>query len=493
MLEQARRARCEGEPEQAAEELRRALALWRGPALADFAYESFAQAEIARLDELQLTALEERIEADLALGRDGELVGELEALVARHPLRERLRGQLMLALYRSDRQAEALHVYQEGRLALAQEVGLEPSQGLQRLERRILEQDPALAPPARRVSDHGSGGPSPAGAPSSPASSRWPRRRRGRLPADPRRRPNRSDGGQRGDRGRLRSRARSEDRRAAGDRPARDGPPEHRRGSGRRLGARRRGPDRLPDRSERAFACGPSAPARRRPTSPSGRARSGSETAFAISRPLSRGASPVSMRSRSMSTETIALSGRSRTAAVPALAGQPQTAHRSDARRGLGRQSRPDRLPDQRAHERRRGQGRRRPGLEHRRRRRWRLGRRRGEDSVEIDARTNRVSNRIEVAAASLTALAVGAGAVWAADPVGGSVWRIDPEPEADPAHASRSGSAWPGSPSARAPCGRRTRSPARSIASTRARTARASSAGSRQRAESPWARAPCG
>ena len=141
--------------------LRRALACWRGPALVDFAYESFAQAEIARLEELQLTALEERIEADLALGRDGELVGELEALVARHPLRERLRGQLMLALYRSDRQAEALDVYQEGRLALAQEVGLEPSQGLQRLERRILEQDPVLAPPGRR-SDHGSGGPSPA-------------------------------------------------------------------------------------------------------------------------------------------------------------------------------------------------------------------------------------------------------------------------------------------------------------------------------------------
>ena len=151
MLEEARRARAEGKPEEAAEELRRALALWRGPALADFAYESFAQAEIARLDELQLTALEERIEADLALGRHAELVGELEALVARHPLRERLRGQLMLALYRSDRQAEALHAYQEFRLALAEELGLEPSQGLQRLERQILEQDPELAAPTRRL------------------------------------------------------------------------------------------------------------------------------------------------------------------------------------------------------------------------------------------------------------------------------------------------------------------------------------------------------
>ena len=151
MLEEARRTRAEGKPDEAAEELRRALALWRGPALADFAYEPFAQTEIARLDELQLTALEERLDADLALGRDAELIGELEALVARHPLRERLRGQLMLALYRSDRQAEALHAYQEFRLALAEELGLEPSQGLQRLERQILEQDPELAAPARKL------------------------------------------------------------------------------------------------------------------------------------------------------------------------------------------------------------------------------------------------------------------------------------------------------------------------------------------------------
>jgi DNA-binding SARP family transcriptional activator/ABC-type branched-subunit amino acid transport system substrate-binding protein/streptogramin lyase len=151
MLEEARRTRAEGKPEKAAEELRRALALWRGPALADFAYEPFAQTEIVRLDELQLTAFEERLEADLALGRHTELIGELEALVARHPLRERLRGQLMLALYRSDRQAEALHVYQEFRLALAEELGLEPSQGLQRLERQILEQDAELAGPARKL------------------------------------------------------------------------------------------------------------------------------------------------------------------------------------------------------------------------------------------------------------------------------------------------------------------------------------------------------
>jgi YVTN family beta-propeller protein len=145
LLADGRRALARGEPEPAAEKVGEALALWRGPALADFAYESFAQADIARLEELRLSALEERVEADLALGRDAEIVGELEALVSRHPLRERLRGQLMLALYRSDRQAEALEVYQRGRRALAEELGLEPSQALQRLERQILEHDPVLA------------------------------------------------------------------------------------------------------------------------------------------------------------------------------------------------------------------------------------------------------------------------------------------------------------------------------------------------------------
>ena len=151
-LEEARRARARGEPELASEQLRQALALWRGPALPEFRYADFAQAEIARLDELRLAAQEERIEAELELGRHQELVVELEALVAEHPLRERPRGQLMLALYRSGRQAEALQAYQEGRRALAEELGIEPSESLRRLERRILEQDPALAapePPAR--------------------------------------------------------------------------------------------------------------------------------------------------------------------------------------------------------------------------------------------------------------------------------------------------------------------------------------------------------
>jgi DNA-binding SARP family transcriptional activator len=135
LLEEARRV----DPRRAVEPLREALALWRGPALADLAYEPFAQTEIARLEELRLAALEERIEADLATGRHAERVGELEALVADHPLRERLRGQLMLALYRSGRQAEALEVYQDARRTLVEELGLEPSVALQRLEKAILQ------------------------------------------------------------------------------------------------------------------------------------------------------------------------------------------------------------------------------------------------------------------------------------------------------------------------------------------------------------------
>jgi DNA-binding SARP family transcriptional activator len=132
------------EPETAAAKLQEALSLWRGPPLADFAYDRFARPEIARLEELRLVALEERIEADLALGRDAELVGELEALGAEHPLRERLRGQLMLALYRSGRQAEALEVYQDTRRALVEELGIEPTRAVHDLERAILVQDPAL-------------------------------------------------------------------------------------------------------------------------------------------------------------------------------------------------------------------------------------------------------------------------------------------------------------------------------------------------------------
>jgi len=137
-----------GRPAEAAATLREALSLWRGPALSDFAYQAFAQGEITRLEELRVAALEDRVEADLALGRHAELVGELESLVAQHPLRERLRGQLMLALYRSTRQAEALDVYREARRTLVEELGLEPSEELQRLQRAILAHDPAIEPPA---------------------------------------------------------------------------------------------------------------------------------------------------------------------------------------------------------------------------------------------------------------------------------------------------------------------------------------------------------
>ena len=151
LVEDGVRARSAGNPERGAALLREALELWRGPALSDFAYADFAQAAIARLEELRLVAREERIEADLALGRHAELVGELESLTAAHPLRERSRGQLMLALYRSGRQAEALEAYQEARQALVDELGIDPSPALQRLERAILNHDPSVdvAGPAR--------------------------------------------------------------------------------------------------------------------------------------------------------------------------------------------------------------------------------------------------------------------------------------------------------------------------------------------------------
>jgi DNA-binding SARP family transcriptional activator len=134
----------QSEPRGAADKLRAALALWRGPPLADLAYEPFAQTEIARLEEMRLAALEARFDADLAAGRHAELVAELEASIAQHPLREHLRGQLMLALYRSGRQAEALRTYQVARRELDEELGLEPGEELRRLERAILAHDPAL-------------------------------------------------------------------------------------------------------------------------------------------------------------------------------------------------------------------------------------------------------------------------------------------------------------------------------------------------------------
>ncbi|MEX2275081.1 MAG: AfsR/SARP family transcriptional regulator [Actinomycetota bacterium] len=155
LVEEGRSLLARGLAGDASDRLRDALSLWQGSALADFAYEGFAQAAVTRLEEIRLAAVELRIDADLALGRHDELVGELEALVAEHPLRERLRGQLMTALYRSARQAEALDAYQDARRVLADELGIDPSRVLQELERAILRQDPALeveapAPPGVR-------------------------------------------------------------------------------------------------------------------------------------------------------------------------------------------------------------------------------------------------------------------------------------------------------------------------------------------------------
>ena len=127
--------------------LRKALELWRGTPLAELR-EPFAQIERARLEHQWLAAVEQRIEADLALGRDVELIGELEQLIAEHPHRERLHGQLMLALYRSGAQAEALAAYQRARATLS-DLGLEPCERLRHLQKAILTQDTALMHPAR--------------------------------------------------------------------------------------------------------------------------------------------------------------------------------------------------------------------------------------------------------------------------------------------------------------------------------------------------------
>jgi DNA-binding SARP family transcriptional activator len=144
LVAEGRQALALGDPMRAATLLRHALALWRGPALADVMYEPFAQAEAARVEELRLCSIEAKVEADLALGRHADLVGELEALIDQHGDRERLRGHLMIALYRSARQAEALAVYRETRRHLADELGLEPSPDLRSLETAILNQDPRL-------------------------------------------------------------------------------------------------------------------------------------------------------------------------------------------------------------------------------------------------------------------------------------------------------------------------------------------------------------
>jgi DNA-binding SARP family transcriptional activator len=141
---EGRRALAGGDTARARDRLGSALGLWRGEPLADFAYEPFAQAAIGRLKEARLAAFEDRLDADLAAGINGELIPEIESLVVANPLQERLRGQLMVALYRAGRQADALSVYRQASELLREELGLEPSRRLQELERSILEQDVSL-------------------------------------------------------------------------------------------------------------------------------------------------------------------------------------------------------------------------------------------------------------------------------------------------------------------------------------------------------------
>lgn len=147
LLEQGRAAAATGDAATASEALRQALGLWRGPALADLLYEPFAAGETERLEERRMLALEERIDADLAVGHGPELVPELERLVSEEPFRQRLLGQLMLSLYRAGRQADALAAYERGRQRLAEELGLEPGPQLRLLQRQILGHDPALGGP----------------------------------------------------------------------------------------------------------------------------------------------------------------------------------------------------------------------------------------------------------------------------------------------------------------------------------------------------------
>jgi DNA-binding SARP family transcriptional activator/ABC-type transport system substrate-binding protein/streptogramin lyase len=144
LLERGRQQSADRKHADALATLEDALELWRGPPLADLAYEDFVRTEIERLTELRLVATEERIDAELALGRHDTLVPELEGLIAKHGLRERLRGQLMLALYRSGRHAEALRVYADTRKRLIEDLGMEPSRQLRELEQAMLRQDSAL-------------------------------------------------------------------------------------------------------------------------------------------------------------------------------------------------------------------------------------------------------------------------------------------------------------------------------------------------------------
>jgi len=147
LVTKARERMAEGESEAASRVLQDALACWRGPTLAGLQLESFGREEVAQLDELRLTVLMDRIDCDLAQGRHEHVLGELQVLVGEHPLRERLRAQQMLAFYRADRQADALDAYQQARHALIDELGIEPSESLQRLQQAILQHDTALEAP----------------------------------------------------------------------------------------------------------------------------------------------------------------------------------------------------------------------------------------------------------------------------------------------------------------------------------------------------------
>ena len=163
LLAIARERAAAGELDAAAELLREALALWRGPTLAGLQLESHGRGEVTQLDELRLTALMDRIDCDLALGRHEQALGELGVLVSEHPLRERLRAQQMLALYRADRQADALGAYAEARRTLVDDLGIEPSEALQRLQQAILRHDPALEAPTGTAAINGTAlSPSPA-------------------------------------------------------------------------------------------------------------------------------------------------------------------------------------------------------------------------------------------------------------------------------------------------------------------------------------------
>jgi DNA-binding SARP family transcriptional activator/DNA-binding beta-propeller fold protein YncE len=155
LVTQARDRMAEGESEAASRVLQDALACWRGPTLAGLPLESFGREEVAQLDELRLTVLMDRIDCDLAQGRHEDVLGELQVLVGEHPLRERLRAQQMLAFYRADRQADALDAYQQARHALIDELGIEPSESLQRLQQAILRHDSALEAPTGTAGDNG--------------------------------------------------------------------------------------------------------------------------------------------------------------------------------------------------------------------------------------------------------------------------------------------------------------------------------------------------